>query len=258
MVQAHQDLESKLARLRAESAEHALCLRSEEVEREREALELSREAKDKVAKLDAEEEERLRQLEERLRQLEEESARIKAAYEEERSRIKKEEQQRVLQLREAAARSKAGAEEEAWRRKTEEDEIVRAKLSWEELMSRVQVVVPFSSVLNTSSLSSGLASPRSNLAPKTTSPRSATREAPVTMASAALPQDMSTVKDWLRSISLQQYSEAIKEYGYDSLKALDAALQADLEEMTNDPAVAMKKPHRRLLIEQWQQRQKRT
>jgi len=251
MVQAHQDLESKLARLRAESAEHALCLRSEEVEREREALELSREAKDKVAKLDAEEEER-------LRQLEEEGARFKAAYEEERSRIKKEEQQRVLQLREAAARSKARAEEEAWRRKTEEDEIVRAKLSWEELMSRVQVVVPFSSVLNTSSLSSGLASPRSNLAPKTTSPRSATREAPVTMASAALPQDMSTVKDWLRSISLQQYSEAIKEYGYDSLKALDAALQADLEEMTNDPAVAMKKPHRRLLIEQWQQRQKRT
>ena len=251
MVQAHQDLESKLARLRAESAEHALCLRSEEVEREREALELSREAKDKVAKLDAEEEER-------LRQLEEEGARFKAAYEEERSRIKKEEQQRVLQLREAAARSKARAEEEAWRRKTEEDEIVRAKLSWEELISRVQVVVPFSSVLNTSSPSSGLASPRSNLAPKTTSPRSATREAPVTMASAALPQDMSTVKDWLRSISLQQYSEAIKEYGYDSLKALDAALQADLEEMTNDPAVAMKKPHRRLLIEQWQQRQKRT
>ena len=63
-----------------------------------------------------------------------------------------------------------------------------------------------------------------------------------------------TIEEWLRGISLQQYTGAIKEYGYDSLEALDAALEADLEEMAADPAVGIKKPHRRLLIVEWKKR----
>jgi hypothetical protein len=38
-------------------------------------------------------------------------------------------------------------------------------------------------------------------------------------------------------MSPQQYTGAIKEYGHDSLGALDAALQADLEELPADPTV---------------------
>ena len=67
-------------------------------------------------------------------------------------------------------------------------------------------------------------------------------------------QDMSEMDDWLRNISLEQYAGAIKEYGYDSLEALDSALEADLEEMSNDPAVNMNKHHRRLLMDQWKLR----
>ena len=61
-----------------------------------------------------------------------------------------------------------------------------------------------------------------------------------------------TIEDWLQSISLQQYSEAVGEYGYDSLLTLDAASEEDLQDMME--AVGMKKPHRRVLIEQWTKR----
>ena len=61
----------------------------------------------------------------------------------------------------------------------------------------------------------------------------------------------SAMDGWLRTISLEQYAGAMKEYGYDSLEALDSASEADLEEMSKDPAVNMKKPHRRLLMDQW-------
>ena len=47
------------------------------------------------------------------------------------------------------------------------------------------------------------------------------------------------MEEWLRAISLQQYTDALKEYGYDSLEALDAALEADLEEMAADPTVGI-------------------
>ena len=65
---------------------------------------------------------------------------------------------------------------------------------------------------------------------------------------------VTTIEDWLSRISLAHYTDAIKEYGYDSLEALDAALEADLEEMAADPDVGMKKPHRRLLIAEWKKR----
>ena len=71
----------------------------------------------------------------------------------------------------------------------------------------------------------------------------------------AVPQpNMSTIEDWLTSISLQDYVQAIKEYGYDSLDALDEALEGDIEEMVNDPSINLKKPHRRLLMKKWQKR----
>jgi hypothetical protein len=52
------------------------------------------------------------------------------------------------------------------------------------------------------------------------------------------------VKEWLVSISLQGYTDAMIEYGYDSLIALDAASEQEIKDMTEDEAVAMKKPHR--------------
>ena len=39
-----------------------------------------------------------------------------------------------------------------------------------------------------------------------------------------------TMEEWLRGISLQQYTDAIKEYGYDSLEVLDAALEVTTSE----------------------------
>ena len=63
-----------------------------------------------------------------------------------------------------------------------------------------------------------------------------------------------TIEDWLSSISLQQYTAGFKEYGYDSLDALDTALEDDLDMMMNDSAVDMKLPHRRLLIDKWRKR----
>ena len=72
---------------------------------------------------------------------------------------------------------------------------------------------------------------------------------------AAPPQDdISTIEEWLMSISLQDYAAAIKEYGYDSFQALDAASEEQILEMTQDPDVAMKKPHRQLFLVQWKKR----
>ena len=72
---------------------------------------------------------------------------------------------------------------------------------------------------------------------------------------AARPQDdISTIEEWLRSIALQDYAAAIKEYGYDSFQALDAASEEQILEMTQDPDVAMKKPHRHLFLVEWKKR----
>ena len=72
---------------------------------------------------------------------------------------------------------------------------------------------------------------------------------------AARPQDdISTIEGWLRSIALQDYAAAIKEYGYDSFQALDAASEEQILEMTQDPDVAMKKPHRHLFLVEWKKR----
>ena len=67
-------------------------------------------------------------------------------------------------------------------------------------------------------------------------------------------QDINTIEDWLTSISLQDYTAAIKEYGYDSLDALDEALEGEIEEMVQDPSINMKKPHRALLIRKLKKR----
>ena len=72
---------------------------------------------------------------------------------------------------------------------------------------------------------------------------------------AARPQkDISTIEEWLRSNVLQDYAEAIKEYGYDSFQALDEASEEQITEMTQDPDVAMKKPHRHLFLREWKKR----
>jgi hypothetical protein len=74
-------------------------------------------------------------------------------------------------------------------------------------------------------------------------------------ASTRLPRgDVEAIDNWLRSIALQHYAAAIKEYGYDSLQALEAASEEQITEMTQDPDVAMKKPHRHLFLLEWKKR----
>jgi hypothetical protein len=62
------------------------------------------------------------------------------------------------------------------------------------------------------------------------------------------------IKEWLVSISLQGYTDAIIEYGYDSLIALDAASEQEIKDMTEDEAVEMKKPHRAAFMREWRNR----
>ena len=62
------------------------------------------------------------------------------------------------------------------------------------------------------------------------------------------------IKEWLVSISLQGYTDAMIEYGYDSLIALDAASEQEIKDMTEDEAVAMKKPHRAVFMREWRNR----
>jgi hypothetical protein len=44
------------------------------------------------------------------------------------------------------------------------------------------------------------------------------------------------------------------EYDYDSLIALDAASEQQKKDMSEDEAVAMKKPHRALFMREWKNR----
>ncbi len=62
------------------------------------------------------------------------------------------------------------------------------------------------------------------------------------------------IKEWLVSISLQGYTDAMIEYGYDSLIALDAASEQEIKDMTEDEVVAMKKPHLALFMRKWKNR----
>lgn len=59
------------------------------------------------------------------------------------------------------------------------------------------------------------------------------------------------VDQWLGSIALATYATAVIEYGYDSMKALHAASEEEITEMTQDVDIGMKKPHRALLVKEW-------
>ena len=59
---------------------------------------------------------------------------------------------------------------------------------------------------------------------------------------------------WLQSISLEAYTPQIKQYGFDSLQFLDEASEEDMEEMTLDAGVGMKKFHRSIFMKAWKLR----
>ena len=59
------------------------------------------------------------------------------------------------------------------------------------------------------------------------------------------------VDAWLSTIGLPDYAPQIKQYGYDRMPALYEATEADIVDMTEDDAVGMKKPHRRLFLSKW-------
>ena len=70
-------------------------------------------------------------------------------------------------------------------------------------------------------------------------------------AAAAEEGEPPELEAWLAQADLAQYTAQVKEYGYHTLKVLQAATEADVVEMTEDPQVGMLKPHRRLFLETW-------
>eukprot|EP01047_Picozoa_sp_COSAG01_P008576 COSAG01_NODE_339_length_18653_cov_21.648378_14_plen_1072_part_00 len=58
---------------------------------------------------------------------------------------------------------------------------------------------------------------------------------------------------WLNQIGMSGYSTQLKDYGYDQLKALLVASEADIAEMTRDADIKMKKPHRKLFLAEWKE-----
>ena len=65
---------------------------------------------------------------------------------------------------------------------------------------------------------------------------------------------ISSIDEWLQSIGLQVYASKIKDYGCDSLRALDDASEQDMKDMTQDPEIGMKKLHRIFFMKAWNQR----
>jgi len=65
---------------------------------------------------------------------------------------------------------------------------------------------------------------------------------------------LSSIDDWLKSMSLEVYALKIKEFGFDSMRAFDAASEQDVKDMVEDDAIAMKKPHRVVMMKGWKGR----
>ena len=61
------------------------------------------------------------------------------------------------------------------------------------------------------------------------------------------------VDAWLVAAKLSKYTEAIKDYGYDSIEALCVASEDEIREMTEDADIGMKKPHRKLMLMKWRE-----
>jgi hypothetical protein len=57
---------------------------------------------------------------------------------------------------------------------------------------------------------------------------------------------------WLGAIGLSKHAAEIKEYGYEQLSMLLDASKEDIEEMTTDDTIGMKKPARRTMLVQWE------
>ena len=56
---------------------------------------------------------------------------------------------------------------------------------------------------------------------------------------------------WLAKAGASNYRAQIKEYGFDSMQVLLAATTEQIIEMTEDPDVSMKKPHRHFFVCKW-------
>ncbi len=70
-------------------------------------------------------------------------------------------------------------------------------------------------------------------------------------AATSLDKKKNAVKVWLRKVSLEQYSDGVVDFGYDSMEALLVAKENEVIEMTEDASIGMKKPHRTLFLNAW-------
>jgi len=262
-------LEERLARVRETFAQKQAMAAQFEAEEHRRKLELEQ------IKAAVEEESRSREAEEQKRMLaiEEESARLKAAVEKEAARRKAENEELTLEelkLEEALARVQAHSFRSVAVHNASSI-ATSATSAWSLFPTAVDAHSSISEfqVESFQLFPSGLLHDRvEKLAaavkeecmpsrlqlPGADDTHAPADEALAVLASTPPPQDISTVEDWLRSINLQRYTTVIKDYGYDSLAALDTALEEHIEEMINDPAVDMKKPHRHLFMDRWKKR----
>ena len=62
--------------------------------------------------------------------------------------------------------------------------------------------------------------------------------------------DEPTLDSWLASLDLAQFTAAVKQEGYTTLRFLKVAQPEDIDEMMTD--VQMKKPHKRMFKAAWQ------
>lgn len=79
-------------------------------------------------------------------------------------------------------------------------------------------------------------------------------QAPAPFAIPLASRAVSSIDEWLESIGLQAYASKIKDYGCDSLQALDDASEQDMKDMTQDPDIGMKKLHCALFMNAWYRR----
>ena len=89
--------------------------------------------------------------------------------------------------------------------------------------------------------------PRTPSSPVPSGSRPPTTSTP-TSAEEADPPELDA---WLASVDLGRFAPQVKEYGYETLRVLRAATEADIVEMTEDADIGMKKPLRRLFLTEW-------
>ena len=77
-----------------------------------------------------------------------------------------------------------------------------------------------------------------------------TPPSPSPSTAATVPVELDT---WLMEAGLDKFADAIKDYGYETMPALQVASEQDIVEMCADADVGMKKPMQKLMLVKWRE-----